>query len=62
MGFGYILPATFLPALARSVVDDPRLVRPGLAVFGATAAASTVLAGGWMRRARGSRCGPPASC
>ncbi|HVE54111.1 MAG TPA: YbfB/YjiJ family MFS transporter [Ramlibacter sp.] len=44
MGFGYILPATFLPALARGVVDDP--ARFGLAwpVFGAMAAASTVLA------------------
>ena len=51
MGFGYILPATFLPALARSVVDDPRLFGLAWPVFGATAAASTVLAGWWMRRA-----------
>jgi MFS family permease len=51
MGFGYILPATFLPALARSVVDDPRLFGLAWPVFGATAAASTVLAGWLMRRA-----------
>jgi MFS family permease len=51
MGFGYILPATFLPALARGVVDDPRLFGLAWPVFGAMAAASTVLAGWWMRRA-----------
>jgi MFS family permease len=51
MGFGYILPATFLPALARSVVDDPRLFGLAWPVFGATAAVSTVFAGWWMRRA-----------
>ena len=52
MGFGYILPATFLPALARTVVDDPRLFGLAWPVFGATAAASTVLAGWVLRRAR----------
>lgn len=43
-GLGYILPATFLPAMARALVDDPH--RFGLAwpVFGLAAAASTVLA------------------
>lgn len=51
MGFGYILPATFLPALARSVVDDPRLFGLAWPVFGLTAAASTLLAGWLMRRA-----------
>lgn len=50
MGFGYILPATFLPALARTVVDDPRLFGLAWPVFGATAAASTVLAGRLMQR------------
>jgi predicted MFS family arabinose efflux permease len=49
MGFGYILPATFLPALARSVVDDPRLFGLAWPLFGAAAAASTVLAG-WLAR------------
>jgi MFS family permease len=49
MGFGYILPATFLPALARSVVDDPRLFGLAWPVFGTTAALSTLLAG-WAQR------------
>lgn len=49
MGFGYILPATYLPALARSIVDDPLWFGLAWPVFGATAAASTVL-GGWLQR------------
>jgi predicted MFS family arabinose efflux permease len=51
MGFGYILPATFLPALARSVVDDPLWFGLAWPVFGATAAVSTILAGWLARRA-----------
>jgi MFS family permease len=51
MGFGYILPATFLPVLARSVVDDPRMFGLAWPVFGATAAVSTVLAARAVRRA-----------
>lgn len=51
LGFGYILPATFLPVLARSIVDDPRLFGLAWPVFGLTAALSTLLAGWWMRRA-----------
>jgi hypothetical protein len=51
MGFGYILPATFLPALARGVVDDPRLFGLAWPVFGTMAAASTVLAGRLQQRA-----------
>lgn len=49
-GFGYILPATFLPVLARAVVDDPRLFGLAWPVFGLTAAASTFVAGWFMRR------------
>jgi MFS family permease len=44
MGFGYILPATFLPVLARNVVDDPRIFGAAWPTFGATAAISTLLA------------------
>lgn len=51
LGFGYILPATFLPVLARTVVEDPRLFGLAWPVFGATAAVSTLLAGWWMRHA-----------
>jgi MFS family permease len=42
-GFGYILPATYLPALARQLVDDPRVFGLAWPVFGAAAAISTVL-------------------
>jgi MFS family permease len=50
MGFGYILPATFLPVLARTVVEDPRWFGLAWPVFGLTAGLSTVLAGHLMRR------------
>src|SRR6185295_6517834 len=51
MGFGYILPATFLPVLAHTVVDDPRVFGLAWPVFGATAALSTLLAGRLLQRA-----------
>ena len=51
LGFGYILPATYLPVLARSVVEDPRLFGLAWPVFGLTAALSTLLAGRWLQRA-----------
>jgi MFS family permease len=44
LGFGYILPATFLPVLARAVVDDPAVFGAAWPVFGAAAAASTLFA------------------
>ncbi|RYY85871.1 MAG: YbfB/YjiJ family MFS transporter, partial [Comamonadaceae bacterium] len=44
LGFGYILPATFLPALARQLVADPRLFGLAWPVFGAMAALSTWVA------------------
>lgn len=49
-GFGYILPATFLPVLARSLVDDPRLFGLAWPVFGVAAAVSALLASWWLRR------------
>jgi MFS family permease len=42
-GFGYILPATYLPALARELVDDPRVFGLAWPLFGTAAAVSTVL-------------------
>jgi hypothetical protein len=51
MGFGYILPATFLPVLAHSVVDDPRVFGLAWPIFGVTAALSTLLA---ARRLQGA--------
>jgi MFS family permease len=50
LGFGYILPATYLPVLARTLVDDPRLFGLAWPVFGITAAASTVVAARLQRR------------
>ncbi|WP_076997717.1 YbfB/YjiJ family MFS transporter [Variovorax sp. KK3] len=44
LGFGYILPATFLPVLARAVVDDPAVFGAAWPVFGAAAAVSTLVA------------------
>lgn len=41
-GFGYIIPATYLPALARSYIDNPALFGLVWPVFGAAAAASTL--------------------
>ena len=51
MGFGYIQPATFLPVLARSVIDDPSVFGLAWPVFGATAALSTLLAAQLLRGA-----------
>jgi predicted MFS family arabinose efflux permease len=49
-GFGYILPATYLPAMARALVDDPRLFGLAWPVFGAAATLSTLLAGPVLAR------------
>ena len=42
-GLGYIVPATFLPAMARSLIDDPLVYGWMWPVFGLAAAASTVV-------------------
>lgn len=44
LGFGYILPATFLPVLAREVIDDPQIFGLAWPVFGLAAALSTIVA------------------
>ncbi|NRF68963.1 YbfB/YjiJ family MFS transporter [Aquincola sp. S2] len=51
-GFGYILPATYLPALARALVDDPQRFGIAWPVFGIAAAISTLLAARALRRWR----------
>ncbi len=51
LGFGYILPATFLPALAREVVDDPQLFGLAWPVFGVAAALSTIATARHLGRA-----------
>jgi len=43
-GFGYIIPATFLPVMAREAIADPGLFGWAWPVFGAAALASTLLA------------------
>jgi hypothetical protein len=51
-GFGYIVPATFLPAMARAVIADPLLYGLSWPAFGAAAAASTLLVGRIRQHAR----------
>ena len=43
-GFGYIIPATFLPAMAKKIVEDPLLFGWAWPVFGAAAGVSTIFA------------------
>ena len=42
-GFGYIIPATFIPAAARSLVNDPLVFGWAWPLFGLAAAVSTVV-------------------
>jgi predicted MFS family arabinose efflux permease len=48
-GFGYIIPATFLPAMAKEIIPDPTLFGWAWPVFGAAALVSTVFAAGLKR-------------
>jgi MFS family permease len=48
-GFGYIIPATFLPALARDYINDPAMFGLVWPVFGAAAAVSTFVSA-WLGR------------
>src|SRR5205823_2839258 len=43
-GYGYIIPATFLPALARGYINDPLVFGWIWPVFGTAAAVSTLIA------------------
>src|SRR3954464_11402084 len=43
-GFGYIMPATFIPAMARSLINDPAVFGWAWPLFGVAAAVSTVIA------------------
>jgi MFS family permease len=53
-GFGYIIPATFLPAMARAALGDPAVFGWAWPIFGAAAAAST-LAAAPLAQALGNR-------
>jgi MFS family permease len=44
LGFGYIVPATFLPAMAREAIPDPAIFGWTWPIFGIAAAASTLFA------------------
>jgi len=48
LGFGYILPATFLPAMARDLVDDPSSFGLVWPVFGLAALLSILAAWRWL--------------
>jgi MFS family permease len=48
-GFGYIIPATFLPVMAREVIDDPAVFGWSWPIFGAAAASSTFAAAALAR-------------
>ena len=48
-GFGYIIPATFLPAMAREIIPDPALFGWAWPVFGLAAAVSTLAAATLLR-------------
>jgi MFS family permease len=49
-GFAYIVPATFVPAMAKAIVPDPAVFGWAWPLFGATAAASTLLVARWQSR------------
>jgi predicted MFS family arabinose efflux permease len=53
-GFGYIIPATFLPAMAKQIIPDPAIFGWSWPVFGAAAAAAT-LAAHMLQRAFSNR-------
>jgi hypothetical protein len=53
-GFGYIIPATFLPALARDYINNPAMFGMVWPVFGAAAAVSTI-ASAWFGRSLAPR-------
>jgi len=48
-GFGYIVPATFLPAMARQLVADPLVFGLTWPLFGLAAALSVAVAARWLK-------------
>ncbi|QAU32955.1 YbfB/YjiJ family MFS transporter [Janthinobacterium sp. 17J80-10] len=47
-GFGYIIPATFLPTMARQLTSDPQIFGLTWPIFGFAAAVSVALVSRWM--------------
>ena len=48
-GFGYVIPATFLPVMAREIISDPAIFGWAWPVFGFAAMASTLFAAAVLR-------------
>jgi MFS family permease len=59
-GFGYILPATYLPAQARQLVNDPNVFGWAWPIFGLAAALSTVFVSFGLKRVNRMRVWPVA--
>lgn len=55
LGFGYIIPATFLPAMAHRHISNPAVFGLAWPVFGAAAALSTWVAARWLRAVNNRR-------
>jgi MFS family permease len=49
-GMAYIVPATFLPTMAKASLDDPALFRWAWPIFGGASLVSTVLVARWQGR------------
>jgi MFS family permease len=49
-GFAYIVPATFVPAMAKAIVPDPAIFGWAWPLFGGTAAGSTLFISRWQPR------------
>lgn len=47
-GFGYIIPATYLPTMARQLVDDPLVFGLTWPIFGTAAALSVAVVARWL--------------
>jgi MFS family permease len=48
-GFGYIIPATFLPVMARQLISDPLIFGWSWPIFGAAAAVAPLATAGWAQ-------------
>jgi hypothetical protein len=55
LGFGYIIPATFVPAMARQLVKDPLIFGSSWPIFGIAAAVSPLLLSGLPMRVLGNQ-------
>jgi len=61
-GIGYIIPATFVPVMAKQVIDDPAVFGWAWPLFGAAAVTSTLLAGALERVFSGRRLWMASAC